>query len=428
VSGEQAIGDGKDPLSAEHLRSIIGFALGGALIIYVASVVQVWGDWPRVAAIAVVCVTAMMFNWGVTASLIPRVGVERAEDLRIIPNIIAMVGTGIATHWSVIALLFLPFSAALVHGLHTRRPTIRLAVTIGSTAIVAFVDGADPLLLAGMLGLTAFWHVVAIGKIDFARSILSERQRNLTELATAHKELIAAQQHSIANEKLASIGMLASGIAHEINNPMSFITANVKALLQDLRDEPLLSKVMAEYRADVIPSTMDGIRRVNAIVDDLRRFARGEPETAVPFDLATELNAAVRIARSQLRSGQVLHADFKQPSPALCGMPRQISQVALNLIVNAIQASPDDGEVFVSAGSSNGEAVFRVRDNGSGIAPDVLERLFTPFVTTKAAGMGTGLGLAVAHGMVKAHGGRIVVSSDVGAGTMFEVFLPASLA
>jgi two-component system, NtrC family, sensor kinase len=423
VSAPDLLQNSADPLNTAHLKSLMKQIILGALGVYGAAAAESWGDWNRVLAVGCTCVAAMFFNWAVTAWMSPRVGFDRAEDIRVLPNIVAMVSVGFATRWSFIGMLFFPFTSAVVHGLHTRRSTIRLVVTLSTVSLIALMDGVHLPLLLGMLGLTFFWHVVAVGKVNFARVILEERQRNIAELAEAHAELVVAQQAATANEKLASIGLVASGVAHEINNPMSFITSNIVTLLEDLKADPRLSPELSEYRDDIIPNTLDGIKRVNGIVDDLRRFSRREPERPVSFDLGAELQAAVRIARTQLKSGQQLFLEL-QPTPRLRGLPRQLSQVALNLIINAIQAIGDDGEVHVALGIVDGEASLTVRDTGFGIPFEVQKQLFTPFVTTKTAGKGTGLGLAVAQKIVLEHGGRILVTTEVGLGTTFEVLLP----
>jgi signal transduction histidine kinase len=199
----------------------------------------------------------------------------------------------------------------------------------------------------------------------------------------------------------------------------------VETLLEDLKHEPELPPTLVEFRDEVLPDTIDGIRRVNSIVGDLRRFARGEPEHFVPYDLTAEISAAARMARTQMKPDQILEVDVPT-SIEMVGSPRQICQVVLNLIMNALQALPGRGKVSLSAATVEGGAVeVSVRDNGSGMSEETRRRLFEPFFTTKAReGLGLGLGLSVVYGIVKAHGGSIDVESALGRGSCFRMRLP----
>jgi len=425
VKPQQPALTNQDTNTKRHLQELVVFGLVGSTLIQASAIAFVWGEWPRVLTVLFAWLTMATINWAITAFAFPRYGSEHAEDLRLIPNVVLISIAGHASHWSVAALLFLPFAAVLVGGLQTGRPTGRLFFMVVSISGFAIFDHASPVLVACFAGVAIFWHFVGQAHTRFARVMLAERERNLHELALAHEHLKAAQQSAVTSAKLASIGVLAAGVAHEINNPMSFVTANVRGLMEDLGEEKNLSACLVEYRDQILPGTLDGIQRVNAIVADLRRFVRGEPEQAIAFDLATEVDAAVRISRSTLSADQALRVETHE-TPKVWGMPRQIGQVALNLIVNAINACGDTGSIVVSIGSPKGEAMFAVRDNGAGMSESILAQLFVPFFTTKEAGKGTGLGLAVAHGIIKAHGGRIEVSSEVGKGATFEVFLPTS--
>ncbi len=414
----------KDAVLQRHLNELVVFGLVGSTLIQALAVAFVWGSWTQVLIIASTWLTMGTVNWAITTFVHPWVGSERSEDLRLFPNVVLVSIAGHASGWSIAALLFLPFAAVLVGGLQTGRPTGRLLFMVGSVGGFALFDHAAPTLVACFAGLGLFWHFVGQAHTRFAREMLRERERNLADLALSHEKLKTARQSAIAQEKLASIGMLAAGVAHEINNPMCFVTANVTGLIEDLGLASDLSPEMIEYRDEILPGTLDGILRVNAIVADLRRFVRGEPEESVAFDLASEVEAAVRISRSQLKADQTLRVEISA-RPSAWGMPRQIGQVALNLIMNAIQASEDDGTIVVSIGATEQDAVFAITDNGTGMAPEVLTQLFLPFFTTKGVD-GTGLGLSVAHGIIQAHGGRIAVSSEVGHGARFEVFLPVT--
>ncbi|HZA49364.1 MAG TPA: ATP-binding protein, partial [Myxococcaceae bacterium] len=246
---------------------------------------------------------------------------------------------------------------------------------------VRYAPNLTTVLVSGLAVIACVLFIAALYERAQARA-RRELIAQHAELDKAHQELKAAQQIALANEKLASIGLLAAGVAHEINNPMSFVSSNLAELIADLRDRADVPAWLAEYRDDILPATLDGAARVNAIVADLRRFARGEPEKPVAFDLADEVAAAVRISRAQLGPNQILDANLRA-TPKLVGMPRQISQVALNLIVNAVQAIGPKGRVSVTTGEESGEAVVTVSDDGYGMSSETVAKLFSPFFTTK---------------------------------------------
>jgi signal transduction histidine kinase len=277
-------------------------------------------------------------------------------------------------------------------------------------------------------GLALACMCAAVMMVDALRTRETERAqrgraRAEATAAARQRELAEVRERLERSDKLTSLGMMAAGVAHEINNPMSYVTSNVQALLDDLRDVPALPEGIKAYRDEILPETLDGIQRVNTIVADLRRFAREDPGAMVEFDLNEHVSAALRIARSQLQLGVDLRVHLSR-LPLAIGRPQQLTQVLLNLVVNAGQAIEVRGTVTVATRADPDEFHIEVRDTGSGMPPAVVEKLFQPFFTTKPVGKGTGLGLAVAHGIVRAHGGRIEVASRVGVGTTFWIHLP----
>jgi signal transduction histidine kinase len=258
---------------------------------------------------------------------------------------------------------------------------------------------------------------------------VGERTQQLSEANAQLQESLASNQrlheHMLRQEKLSSLGVLAAGIAHEINNPMAYVTSNIETLVNELprlASEPAL---LEEYRADILPSTMDGVQRVNRIVADLRRFARGDAEEMTPVDVNAEVASALRISQNQVKYRCTVETDLAELPPVM-GRGQQLAQVFVNLIVNAAQASRERGVVRIRTFREDGHVVFSVEDNGVGMTREVLGKLFQPFFTTKPVGEGTGLGLSVVHGIVKAHGGTIDVQSTPGAGSCFEVRLPVA--
>jgi signal transduction histidine kinase len=242
-------------------------------------------------------------------------------------------------------------------------------------------------------------------------------------LAAADREIAALKKRLADCDRLTSLGMLAAGVAHEINNPMAYVTSNVRALADAVRRLDPLPPALREYADDVLPDTLDGIDRVNTIVGDLRRFARDDRGAMEPYDLNEQVEVALRIAQRQWKHKAVIARSLGKLLPAV-GCPQQIAQVLVNLIVNAAQAIPERGTIAIATRVDPDELHVEVRDDGSGMTPEAQKRLFQPFFTTKPAGVGTGLGLAVVHGIVRSHAGRIEVRSQVGLGSTFIVHLP----
>ncbi len=354
-------------------------------------------------------------NMVIPVILMPRIGYERGETLRTAYNLAVHIPLCILCEWSFVSWLFVPFLTALATAPPARYVLARIMVQLLCFDVVAALTGASWHDLLIFTGISLFLYFVTTAYLSLVSNLLRERDRTLIELHDA-------QQLAIAQEKMASIGQIAAGIAHEINNPMCFVTANIQALLDDLQNAPQLPAALIEYRDEVIPETMDGIKRVNSIVDDLRRFARGEPERFVPFDLSAEIAAAVRMARTQAKPSQKLELEVP-PSLTMTGMPRQLGQVVLNLIVNSLQALRDHGRVTVIAAVRNELVEVTVSDDGAGMTDEARARIFEPFYSTRDR-QGMGLGLAMVNNIVRAHGGTIDVSSAPGAGSCFRMTMP----
>lgn len=336
------------------------------------------------------------------------------EAIRSTFNIGLHVTTAIWCNWSIPSLLWIPFLVGISTPLSDGKIAWTAIATLIAFGVAGVLTGAS-IHLAAFLGGALFFHLLLLAHQRFSTSLLLENQQ-------AHHDLEVAQRVAIAQEKLASIGQIAAGVAHEINNPMCFVTANLEDLLHELHATPTLPPGLLEYRDEVLPETVSGVARVNSIVDDLRRFARGEPELAVAFDLAPEIRAAIRIARTQLRSGHSLELE---PLPAIPmrGMPRRLCQVMLNLLINGLQALGSRGEVRVSAVVQGGTVQVTVADNGVGMSEETRLHVFEPFYTTKTT-TGTGLGLALVRTIVQEHRGTVVVQSQLGQGTSFILTLP----
>ncbi len=264
----------------------------------------------------------------------------------------------------------------------------------------------------------------------------------------------------IQSEKLASLGMLSAGVAHEINNPLAYVANNLAVLERDVR---FLLTLLAIYEkagagpgGDAARAGRPGRparRRSSTWITSRRTWARscgarGKGSSGWPTscrtsadspastsaavdqaDIHEALRTAVEMVRGRLDRRQITVEEQLGELPLVAGSPAQLNQVFLNLLVNAMQAIEsthrDDGRIAITTEAANGEVIVEVADNGCGIPDEILPQIFDPFFTTKGVGDGTGLGLSITHSMVQDHGGRLEVESVLGQGTRFRVFLPA---
>ncbi|MBD3220934.1 hypothetical protein GF314_06790 [bacterium] len=264
-------------------------------------------------------------------------------------------------------------------------------------------------------------------------------------------ELQAAQKQLVQSEKLAAVGQLAAGIAHEINNPLGYVTANLNQLREYLaslgtfvaevaeqlehRDDDHASRSLRTRMdeldipyilgdiPDLVDETNEGLVRVIKIIADLKSFSRQDDAVAEPADLHEIIESTINVCWNELKYRVTLEREFGDVPPVTCHT-NQVGQVIMNLLVNAGQAIDDHGTITVRTGAEDGIAWIEVADTGRGIAADRLEAIFAPFYTTKPAGKGTGLGLSVSHGIVEKHGGTLTVASVEGEGSTFRVELP----
>ncbi|TFW28631.1 ATP-binding protein [Duganella callida] len=295
-------------------------------------------------------------------------------------------------------------------------------------------------------------HVVEkrTAQLAEANDRLEDDIRKLTEL---NELLSTAQQQLVQSEKMASIGQLAAGVAHEINNPIGYIFSNVGTLQNYLdqlfemlaayqeaeaatapgvaaRLRAMRERIDLDFLREDIPALMresrEGIVRVRHIVDDLKDFSRADANQEwMLADLHGGIDSTLNIVANEVKYRADLVRDYGD-IPAIECLPLQLNQVVLNLVVNAAQAmGPKRGTITVRTRRADKNTVrLEVEDTGHGIAPDALSRIFDPFFTTKAVGKGTGLGLSLAYGIVQKHGGRIEVDTELGRGSCFRVLLP----
>ncbi|SES84398.1 sensor histidine kinase [Stigmatella erecta] len=400
--------------SAQARHAVHRVAGWGAGAINVALICAFWGQWRVVSLFVCMGLGITLFNLLFLEWLADRFSSHVVEALRMGVNGTGLCVLGVVTQWHVLLWAFVPFNMFWAFGVG---PWVRLrmALYLGAVNTVALLTGARPSMALAFSLIGVIGYLVSERRVEMLREAM-------VQLETAHQEMRRMHERALKQEHLSSLGLLAAGVAHEINNPMSFVTSNVGSMLRDLREEKALSEVMREYVDDVLPGTLDGIQRVNAIVADLRRFSGGGVDRHTDYDFNAEVEMGLRIAQVQLGHVQV-EKELGEVGRVV-GHPRQLVQVLVNLMVNAGQATAPGGRVRISTRREGEQILVVVRDTGAGMSEETKRRLFEPFFTTKAPGVGMGLGLSVAYGIVRAHGGHIEVESELGKGTVFTLALP----
>ncbi len=278
----------------------------------------------------------------------------------------------------------------------------------------------------------------------FATALLDLREAR-AEQHRLSQEMARVKEHLLQSGKLAGIGQLAAGVAHEINNPIGYVFSNLQSLASYVRDllrivdaidraesvqELHQLKVAMEYNyiradvADLIAESGEGIDRVKQIITALKDFSHISMDGFKPADLHRSIDSTLNLANNEVKYKAGIVRDYAPDLPWVDCDISQIKQVVLNLVVNAAQAIPDRGTITIRTGWAGDFVWFEVEDTGSGMTTDVRERVFEPFFTTKPVGQGTGLGLALSFSIVQKHQGRIDVDTTPGTGTCIRVTLP----
>ena len=277
-------------------------------------------------------------------------------------------------------------------------------------------------------------------------------QKQYQELESLHRKLQEAQTQLLQSEKLASIGQLAAGVAHEINNPIGYVQSNLGSLENYLRDlfeliaayesgeaalpgaqretmTKLRQKLDLAFLREDIPQLMseskEGITRVRKIIQDLKDFSRLDSSPDWQYaDLHQGLDSTLNIVHNEIKYRADVVKEYGELPQVEC-LPSQLNQVFMNLLVNAAHAIEGPrGSIRIRTGSTGPEVWLEISDSGKGIPEDIRHRIFDPFFTTKPVGQGTGLGLSLSYGIIKKHHGRIEVQSEVGRGSTFRITLP----
>ena len=321
-----------------------------------------------------------------------------------------------------------------------------------------------PIRSSDELGILAATFNEMAGALSVREIQLQELTRNLEamvrdralELENSHEalkraylDLQSAQEQLVQTEKMASLGQLVSGIAHEIKNPLNFIYGNtgfladytqkLESLVESLENLPSLSEAdhmeIARQKETIhysfikkdlkilIDNFSEGARRINTIVSDLRTFSRMDTDTISDVDLHASLEMSLNLLRNQYKNRIEIHKEYGD-IPKIQGYSGKLNQVLMNLLSNAFHAIKENGDVWIRTRSNSGAVEIEIEDNGTGIPGENLKRIFEPFFTTKPIGQGTGLGLSISYGIIEQHQGKIHVNSIPQKGSTFTVRLP----
>lgn len=313
-----------------------------------------------------------------------------------------------------------------------------------------------------LLSFVANHMATALGRLDADTALLQAQQdlqiRNnaLYEKSLEQQSLIAKLQEAhdqlIQSEKMASVGQLAAGVAHEINNPIGFVNANMGTLGQyidtlfdvigqyeelfgHIPATPILLSKLHQIQSNaelnfvkddvqsLLSESLDGLRRVKEIVQSLKDFSRMGETVWLEADVHQGIDSTLNIVKNELKNKATIVKKYAAIPALKCNIS-QLNQVFMNMLVNAGHAITKDGTITIETGEDNGMVWIKISDTGAGISPEHISKIFEPFFTTKPIGSGTGLGLSLSYGIIKKHQGRIEVSSELGKGTSFTILIP----
>ena len=319
--------------------------------------------------------------------------------------------------------------------LNIRAGTVWWLIGLSSVLILAIGEGFGLLSLAdNMAGKSFLADTVTsllIPTATFSVAAVFEWSRDASQKAVekAMRQHVEAEKALVMMQadKMASVGLLAAGVGHEINNPLTYVKANIEFVAAALnRDEDL----DREQLADAISDALNGVSRIARITSDLSTFARSDPNAEVEaVSLEQAANTALSLTRHELDHRASVHVQFTPLQPVLA-IESRLVQILVNLLLNAAHAVEEQksGEVLLRTGQSSSHTWLEVSDNGPGVSPELREKIFDPFFTTKKVGSGTGLGLSTSRSLAHAMGGTLQLHSPAGSGAVFRLSFPLTSA
>lgn len=336
-----------------------------------------------------------------------------------------------------------------------------VGVVIVQSYDATLVYSEEELLL---LAFVANYMATALGRYDADTALFRAQQDLQTQNAALHEKsleqqslitkLQEAHDQLIQSEKMASVGQLAAGVAHEINNPIGFVNANMgtlgeyidtlftviqqyEELFSHVPASPVLLSKLHQIQSDtelhfvkddvqsLLSESLDGLRRVKDIVQSLKDFSRVGETVWLEADIHQGIDSTLNIVKNELKNKATIIKKYAAIPALKCNIS-QLNQVFMNMLVNAGHAIKEKGTITIETGEEMGMVQIKISDTGMGISPEHIGKIFEPFFTTKPIGSGTGLGLSLSYGIVKKHQGKIEVSSEVGKGTCFTISIPRS--
>ena len=403
------------------LDVVLGF------VIQALTIAALLGKRFELAVSVVTFIGLMPINAVITLRFLDRWGFTRTELLRFCLNTpIALVANHL-THWPFPVWLWLPY-VGLTYVPNRRLSWIFLSVYTLSTDVLAIHDGVRWIVPTAFTALAVMARMISDGRIAAVEES--------TRLASAQRERLEQAERELAKiHKLEAVGRLASGIAHEINTPLQFVSDSVTfleegvgELLADAPPDPEATRYLRENMPEALRLVRDGLARVTGIVASLREFAHPATQRG-PLDVNHAVETALTVTKHEYKYVAEIERELGDV-PRAFGNASEINQVLVNLLVNAAQAiaarRPDSGRGRIRVVTQReGDAVaITVDDDGIGIDESVRDKVFEPFFTTKTVGAGTGQGLAIARAIAERHGGSLAFTSKRGVGTQFVLRLP----
>ncbi|HEY1958723.1 MAG TPA: HAMP domain-containing sensor histidine kinase [Polyangiaceae bacterium] len=422
----------------------------GAAALSALMVISCWGRWSAMLAVGLIQGLVVVFNvLLVNERLLREWGIVRAELLRTVVNVATGLIANHISQWPLASWLFLPYVALVFDHFNSRVAYGVLVSHCAFNAALAVHDGVAWRIPAAFSALAVFCCAMSRVRYDAIRAMAIDADMQRREAEAAHEQLVTTESKLRQAQKLEAVGRLASGVAHEINTPVQFVSDSVTFVAEGVESvlrvlaayhakapgvEELETELDIPFIAKELPGAVslarEGLDRVATIVRSMRHLAHPDRAEMELGDINHAITMATTLAASECRPVADVETDLGDVPNVLCFVG-EIGQVVLNLVVNAAQAlasapkKPSRGKITISSRATASSVVITVGDNGPGIPSAIQERIFEPFFTTKDVGKGTGQGLALAHATIAKHHGALTFETGP-RGTTFRIEIPRS--